>query len=226
LTSDRINSLVKEITSIKETCNKLQKENQTIKTELEITKEALKQHDKRQFDFENSLNFSQDSQEKKFKEVAKQIRLKSVNAEEEKNKLRQLEDRQRRNNLRLEGLPENESESWEETEVKGLNIFENNLKLKGIYIERAHRTGKVDPKKHRAIVMKLLSYKDKVQILKNAKKLKGTGLYINEDYSLDTSILRKKLFEEMKTHRKNGMYSVVVYDKLIFRDLKKTNINT
>ena len=34
--------------------------------------------------------------------------------------------------------------------------------------------------------MKILNYKDKVKILKNARSLKNTGVYINEDFSKET----------------------------------------
>jgi hypothetical protein len=133
-----------------------------------------------------------------------------------------LEDRQRRNNLRLDGLMENETESWEETELKVIKVFENNLNIKGVTIERAHRTGKLGSKSPRTIVMKLLNYKDKVQILKNAHKLKGTDIFINEDYSIETMMIRKKLIEEMKVNRSNGMYSIVIYDKIIVKEFRQS----
>ncbi|XP_065680637.1 uncharacterized protein LOC136094560 [Hydra vulgaris] len=131
---------------------------------------------------------------------------KSSNAnigENEKNKFRQLEDRQRRNNLRIEGVKENDNESWNDTEKIIINIFENNLNVNGVIIERAHRTGIIEKKNPRTIVIKLLNHKDKVKILKNANKLKGSGIYINEDFSLETFTIRKKLLEESKLHRIN-----------------------
>ena len=42
-------------------------------------------------------------------------------------KIRDLEDRSRRNNLRIDGVKETERESWEDTEVKIQNIFTNQL---------------------------------------------------------------------------------------------------
>ena len=52
--------------------------------------------------------------------------------------------------------------------------------------------------KKRPVIIKLLSYKDKLYILKNAKHLKGTGYYINEDFSYETMMIRKELWEEVK----------------------------
>ncbi|XP_065683257.1 uncharacterized protein LOC136096051 [Hydra vulgaris] len=225
LTNDRIDGLLKEITNIKELCATLQKENTLIKEEQKNYVKRLKKNENVQKDIEDSLNFTQDIQEKKNLELEKKIISKSASRDTEDNKLRQLEDRQRRNNLRIEGLSENEKEYWDETELKVLNIFEEKLNLKGIVIERAHRSGKIEAGRPRSIVMKLLNYKDKVQVLKSASKLKGSGIYINEDYPLETASIRKKLFEQMKIHRKNGMFSVVIYDKLIVKEFRKLPSN-
>ena len=58
-------------------------------------------------------------------------------------KIRDLEDRSRRNNLRIDGVKESEREFWEDTEVKMQNLFTNELGVqRQINIERAHQTGK------------------------------------------------------------------------------------
>ena len=44
---------------------------------------------------------------------------------EEKN--RKLEDRSRRNNLRIDGVPENEYETWEQTEAKVKSLVKEKL---------------------------------------------------------------------------------------------------
>ena len=44
----------------------------------------------------------------------------------------------------------------------------------------------------RTIVAKFSSYKTKETTLKNARKLKDTGYYINEDFSKETVEIRKK----------------------------------
>ena len=49
-----------------------------------------------------------------------------------KNKLRDLKYRWRRNNLRIDGVSESESETWEVTTEKVLKIFEENLGLERI----------------------------------------------------------------------------------------------
>ena len=62
-------------------------------------------------------------------------------------------------------------------------------------IERAHisnRNYKKDKKLTRTILLRLANFQNK-SILKNASKFKGSDVYINEDFSRETTELRKKL---------------------------------
>ena len=76
---------------------------------------------------------------------------------------------------------------------------------KEIIIERAHRKKRnyedKDRKRPRTIVLSLANFKDKKVILKNVNKLKGSDVYINKDFSRETTELRKKLWEEVKQLR-------------------------
>ena len=74
-------------------------------------------------------------------------------------KLRGLEDRSRRNNLRIDGVPKSNQESWDDTESKINDLLKDKLNVEGIEIERAHR-GKLtkyqkDNNQPRTIVMKM-----------------------------------------------------------------------
>ena len=59
------------------------------------------------------------------------------------NKLVELEDRSRRNNLRIDGIKEEVGESWEDCEAEVEKLFREKLDIEDkIIIERAHRTKK------------------------------------------------------------------------------------
>ncbi|XP_065647333.1 uncharacterized protein LOC136077015 isoform X2 [Hydra vulgaris] len=132
------------------------------------------------------------------------------------NKLAELEDRSRRNNLRFCGIEEIENESWEDSENKVREFLNNKLQLHGNFeIERAYRVGKKLPennKKNRSIVVRFLNYKDKATILRKytTMKLWTQKVYINEDYGDHTLELRKKLLNEAKDLRAKGKYAKVV----------------
>ena len=69
--------------------------------------------------------------------------------------------------------------------------------------------------------MKLLSYKDKQRILISSKKLKNTGIYINEDFSLETTNIRKMLKVKMFEEREKGKYAIIKYDRLYVDTFRK-----
>ena len=140
-------------------------------------------------------------------------------------KLIQLEDRSRRCNLRIDGVEEGKDETWDQCEEKVLDIFTNQLGIeKNVQIERAHRTGKKGSKhshektsKPRTTVLKLNSYKDKTKILKESKKLKGTNIYINEDFSAATMNYRKKLLKEVQELHQQGKIAYLNYRSIIVK---------
>ena len=104
----------------------------------------------------------------------------------------ELEDGYRRNNLQIDGIEEEERETWEISEAKATRVFKEKLGIdKYIMTERAHRTKRnykdKDKKRPRTIVLRLANFKEKSIILKNVNKLKGSGVYINEDFSRETN---------------------------------------
>ncbi|XP_065639545.1 uncharacterized protein LOC136072299 [Hydra vulgaris] len=134
-----------------------------------------------------------------------------------------LENRSRRNNLRIDGLKESPGESWDDCEKEVKKFFNNQLKIsKEVVIERAHRIGKKKDNKPRTIVLKLLNFHDKNKILNSLTHLKGTGIYINEDFAQETIEHRRKLWEEVKKLRSEGKYAILKYDKIFSRDFKNT----
>ncbi|XP_065680481.1 uncharacterized protein LOC136094469 [Hydra vulgaris] len=138
-----------------------------------------------------------------------------------------IEDRNRRNNLRIDGLIEGADEKdWEDTKNKVKKLFVENLEIANdIRIERAHRVGNGGFERVRTIMLKLHDFKDKAIIMDKANKLKGTNIYINEDFSETTRRIRKELFAQAKTHRQNGYYAKVLYNKLIVHEFKQKNID-
>ena len=86
---------------------------------------------------------------------------------------------------------------WEIFLAKATKVFKKKLGIENkIIIEGAHRTKRnyrnEDKKRPRTIVLRLANFKDK-NILKNVNKLKGSDVSVNEDFSRETTELRKKL---------------------------------
>lgn len=135
-----------------------------------------------------------------------------------------LDSQSRRHNVIIEGIPETEKEKVSELEEKVLIIFKDQLELdhRTIGIERIQRTGKA-PKadgglprpRPRPLLVKLLRIKDRDSVLSNAKKLKGSRIFINEDYPDAVRQRRRELLPQMKAARERGDFAVLRYDKLI-----------
>lgn len=137
-----------------------------------------------------------------------------------KEKMNDMENRNRRNNVRVVGLAEHEKESWSDTEEKVKELIKTKLELDAdtMVIERAHRVGKRETDRPRVIVARFLNWKDKEQVMKNAKKLKSSGIFINEDYSTETVRRRKELYPVMMKIRSQGHFATMKMDKLVVHD--------
>ena len=95
-----------------------------------------------------------------------------------KDKLNDLENRSRRNNLRIDGIIEEENESWSQSEKKLQEIIKDQLQFeRDIEIERAHRIGKTmidgSPNKRRTIIAKFVNFMDKQEVLSEYKARKS-----------------------------------------------------
>lgn len=130
-----------------------------------------------------------------------------------------LECQSKRNNIIINGIPETKRETWDDTEAKVRKLLAEKLEMdeKKIEVERAHRTGPPAPPegRHRPIVVKFLKWKDKAAVMARARKLKGTDIYLNEDYSEAVKQKRKELIPLMKKERENGNIAYIRFDKLI-----------
>ena len=118
-------------------------------------------------------------------------------------------------------MKENEKESWDDCKENVNNVLENELNVKDVKIERAHCAGKKHSDKLRTIVCKLLSYSDKERLFAKLGRLKGTNIFINDDFSEETLKIRQELFKQRNLLRDNGKLAKVVYNKLVIREFNQ-----
>ena len=217
LNKENLTGLIKEI--LKEEFAKQEKNiSNLINENFEITmKEIRKSQDeikdlrKEITEFKESLEFTEnelhgkikklEEKHKSIKKTVDEIHNSQVDSDFAYDKLIDLEDRSRRNNLRIYGISESKYETWEKCEEKVDEVFHEKLGLDNSHIERAHRVkrGKNDKStKPRTIVCNLLSFKEKKLVMKNAKKLKNMNIFIDEDFPPETMEYRKQLWEEVK----------------------------
>lgn len=128
-----------------------------------------------------------------------------------------LNNRSRRNNLIIKGLSETENETHSQLESRVKDFFSEVLGVQVGILERIHRLGYSRPNYSRPVIIKLLDYRDRVAILKNAPKLKHHGpdkIWIDEDFSPRTRLARSKLWAFGKELRSQNIKTRLRIDKL------------
>lgn len=70
----------------------------------------------------------------------------------------------------------------------------------------------------RPIVVKWLRFKDRLVVLEKAKLLKGSRIYINDDFSQSVRQRHKESIPAMKDVRQKGDIAYLKFDKLITID--------
>ena len=76
-------------------------------------------------------------------------------------------------------------------------------------------------KRPRTIALRVAKLKDQRIMLKNVNKVKESDFYINEDFSWETTKLKKKLLDEVKQLRLEGKFALLNYLSIITRDQGK-----
>ena len=185
--------------------------------EIRANSDSIKQLKDNTRDLEESLTVNQSQ----LKVVENGV---SENRVELKEQLRIQEERSRRNNIRVDGIEEDENETWENTENKLRSFLHNELEITDeLYIERAYRVRRRENIKSisyntpRTIVGKLLDFKEKEEIMRQRYKLKDS---VRENFSKETVEIRKKLWDQVKKLREDGKYAVIKYDKIVTRDFQ------
>ena len=214
LSEERLTTLIREI--FREEFEKQQKNLlNLISGNLEITMKEIKSIKTEMNDLKKSIEFTENVLEEKVQkcqekaehldERIREIYEWQLDPEYVHNKLVDLEDRSRRNNLRIDGIKEKAGESWEDCEAEVEKLFREKLDIEHkIIIKRAYRAKKTKNSKKdhpSTIICRLLNFKDKENILKNCRKLKGTNIFVNEDFSQETLEHRRELWKEVKRLR-------------------------
>ena len=161
-TSTRLDRLTQEISYDNIKLNALSKEADNLKLSLETSREIT---------------------DNKFKEINHKLKNDKQQHGDEidelwqeneylRERLRDMEDRSRRDNLRIDGLKEVENETWEQTEQILKSMIQEKLEIEDANIERAHRVGNTNSTLPRTVIAKFSIFKGKQIVLSAAKKFK------------------------------------------------------
>lgn len=138
-------------------------------------------------------------------------------------KVDDLENRSRRNNVRFTGIPEGAEKEHGGAENFIEKFVKEKLKVEisSSSIQRAHRVnvGK-NTNQPRPIVAHFWNYKEKENVIKAAPKqrpqMNGKDVFVNHDYSSIVMQKRKALLPVMNEKRKEGQRAWLQFDKLLY----------
>ncbi|KAI5742899.1 hypothetical protein M8J77_012404 [Diaphorina citri] len=133
-------------------------------------------------------------------------------------KMKHMDRDGRKRNIIIYGVVEKDNESFRDLQNIVTWILNEKLEsdIRREEIDDYFRLGRrTNGQKPRPIIIKLLSYWRKREIMSNSSKLKGTNLFIANDLSFEDGEEMKKLRKEMKELRNQGHQVTIKGNKLI-----------
>jgi len=165
-------------------------------------------------DIKTDLNNLSDKFNKQITAVETKIDSLETENKELKRRLYSVEKVIKRKNLLIYGLPEADNENTVEIVV---DVVKNKLdiNLKSTEIANCFRLGKKIDKKHRPILLVLISNLKRSELLTNKGKLKGTNIFINEDLTQEDSNRRRTLVNKLKEARAHNRNATLKGNRLM-----------
>ena len=90
--------------------------------------------------------------------------------------------------------------------------------MRDINTERAHIMGNTNNILLRSVTVKFSSFKGKQIVLSDAINLKGQNVYINKDFSKETTDTREEKGKSVKWLRSQSKYAILIYDKTVVKE--------
>lgn len=94
-----------------------------------------------------------------------------------------------------------------------------------------HRLGRKEGLKIRPVILHFGDYEEKMTVLKNCNRLKGSKISVQQDFSKETLRTRKLLWESAMPNKRNGDKVFLVRDRLHINgdiyswdDIKQTRV--
>lgn len=149
-----------------------------------------------------------------------QSNFESVNdvINEHSKKISRLDYNDRRKNLVIFGVPENQKD----IETVAMTLFCTHMKISGftlMELDFCKRLGKEPNQvRPRPILVGLTTQRRKNEILRNSILLKGTSVFVKQDLSDEARTNHKKLRDERDDLRRQGKYAVIRSGQIIWSE--------
>ncbi|XP_021350871.1 uncharacterized protein LOC110448770 [Mizuhopecten yessoensis] len=206
----KVNSLESEITVLKAKHVELETSCTTISAMYDQVKTVSEKNKQELQKVKKSAN--KPANNEKVTYLEKSIHELMVDKDELTKSVTELKWRSMKDNLVFSGLYEEPNEN---TEAKLRSFLHEQLGIDKVELGNTHRFGKHVRGRPRPIVARFLYNHDRANVLNNARHLKGTQYYINEQFPTEIEEKRRKLYPKMKELRQQGKRVKLVRDRLI-----------
>ena len=196
----RLADINQQLHSLQITLREIQTEKNQLVNEVQQLKKVIEGKDERICVLEGKVHDIQCENEKQ-SSSSESLSRKLERQENHISALEQSEEQMqqysRRNCIRIFGIREEQAENTDDIVCRlAREKLEVNIKKEDI--DRSHRVGRKSTTKPRGIIVKLVSYRTRQEIMSKRRKLKNTGLSIHEELTKKN----QKLLEETKNHSK------------------------
>lgn len=127
---------------------------------------------------------------------------------------------ERKKNIIIFGMPEDDLEDLYSLETKVLSLFNKFLHLNVHsweidFVRRySHKCGSIS----KPLAVGLTTMKRKIQIMNHVRKVKTLGMNITEDFPRAVLEKRRTLHKKLERLRREGKYAVLKFDKLFVKE--------
>ena len=205
-----------EIDMLKSNIKDVEKSVDEIWATIEDMKEATK-----------ALRDSKTVQEDEMQELRALLTKTKAELKEERDKVIELEDYTRRENLKFHNIPESEEEGVNHSPKQViLSILQKEFQMDTAQIRfhAVHRIGKRKENKHRPIIVRFVCREDRDQVFARKKGIKEStrfkDAYITADYAKVIQDERRKLIKAMFKAKEQGSEAKVIGRYLYIGELK------
>lgn len=132
---------------------------------------------------------------------------------QQNSKLADLEDRSRRCNVIIHGIKEQQGDNEKSLQRAIVDeLFSQKLNQTIRSVARIHRLGQKSG--NRPVIVYFQDFLEKQVVMRNARKLKGTNIYFQNDYSQHTLRKRRLLWESAQADKAQAKRVFLVNEKL------------
>lgn len=203
------------VKQMSERINKLETTVSDLTTSLEYTQQEVDDLKSKIKDYEKDEQNTKMNMEK----LTKELDASNQKVHILEDRCNYQEDYSRRNNVRISGVGERSGgETWEQTASAVTFLCADKLQLPGLVLERAHRVGQRRDAGPRPIVARFTRYCDREAVMRNARKLRGTNIYINDDLCAASQAQRNAQMPQLKAARAQGKVAYFRHTRLVIKE--------